>query len=78
MAATLKEAVWPVATVWLVGCAVIEGAAAAAAPTENAALSISFPPLESVTDWVMVCVPLATLLVPQGYAVPPLAVPVKS
>jgi len=30
VAATLKEAVWPVVTVWLAGCVVIEGATGAA------------------------------------------------
>ena len=77
VAATLKEAVCPIATDWLAGCAVIEGATTLE-PTENVPVSISLPPLESVTDCVIVCVPLETLVTAQGKAVPPPAVPAKS
>jgi hypothetical protein len=41
VAATLKEAVWPVVTVWLAGCVVIVGAAATT-------LSVKFTPETSV------------------------------
>ncbi len=77
VAATLKEAACPAETDWLAGWVVTEGATALE-PTENVAVSVSLPPLESVTDWVIVCVPLATLFVAQGKAPPPLAVPAKS
>jgi hypothetical protein len=76
VAATLKEVAFPAVTVWLAGCAVIEGATLAL--TENVALSTSVPPVGIVTNCVIVCVPLATLIVFQLYAVPSLAVPAKS
>jgi len=41
VAATLKVAVWPAVTVWLVGCVVIVGAT-------GAALSVKFTPVTLV------------------------------
>ena len=43
MAATLKEAVWPAVTVWLAGCAVIEGATGVALTVSVAALLVTLP-----------------------------------
>ena len=43
MAATLKEAVWPAVTVWLAGCAVIEGATGAALTVSVAGLLVTLP-----------------------------------
>ncbi len=43
VAATLKEAVWPVVTVWLAGCVVIEGATRAALTVRVAALLVTLP-----------------------------------
>jgi hypothetical protein len=72
----LKEAAFPAVTVWLPGWVVIEGDTEA--PTEKLALSTSLAPPGSVTNCVIVWVPLATLFVFQLYAVPSLAVPAKS
>src|SRR5258705_6082714 len=49
VAATLKEAVWPVVTVWPAGCVVIEGATGAAFTVRVAALLVTLPALIPVT-----------------------------
>ena len=43
MAATLKKAVWPAATVWLAGWVVMEGATGAALTVRVAALLVTVP-----------------------------------
>jgi membrane protease YdiL (CAAX protease family) len=50
VAVTLKVADWPVATVWLAGCAVIEGASGAGLTESVAALLVALPaPLLTTT-----------------------------
>jgi hypothetical protein len=43
VAVTLKVADWPVVTVWLAGCAVIEGASGAGFTESVAALLVALP-----------------------------------
>ena len=43
VAVTEKDAVWPTATVWLAGCAVIEGTAEAEVTVSTAALLLALP-----------------------------------
>jgi hypothetical protein len=43
LALTLKVAVWPAVTVWLAGCAVIDGATAAAFTVKVALLLVALP-----------------------------------
>jgi hypothetical protein len=45
VAATLKVADWPVVTVWLAGCAVIEGATGAGFTESVAVLLVALPAL---------------------------------
>ena len=61
VAATLKDAVWPVVTVWFAGCVVIEGATAAAFTVRVAALLVTLP-AELLTATVS-CAPLSELVV---------------
>ena len=61
MAATLKEAVWPVVTVWLAGCVVIEGATGAALTVSVAALLVTLPAVLLTT--AANCAPLSELAV---------------
>ena len=44
VAATENIALWPTVTVWLTGCAVIDGATAPAVTVRVAALLVAFPP----------------------------------
>ena len=60
-ASTLNEAAWPVITVWLVGCVVIEGGTAAAVTVRVAALLVTLP-AELLTTTVN-CAPLSELVV---------------
>ncbi len=61
VAATLKEADWPVVTVWLAGCVVIEGAAGAAFTVRVATLLVTLPAVLLIST--VNCAPLSELLV---------------
>jgi len=61
VAATLKEAVWPAVTVWLAGCAVIEGATGAAFTVRVAALLVALPAVLLTTT--VTCDALSELVV---------------
>ena len=61
MAATLKEAVWPAATVWLAGCVVIEGATGAALTVRVAAALVTLPAV--LLTFTVNCAPLSELVV---------------
>jgi hypothetical protein len=61
LAVTLKEAVWPAVTVWLAGCAVIEGATGAALTVRVTALLVTVPAVLLITT--VNCVPLSELVV---------------
>jgi hypothetical protein len=53
-AVTENEAVWPTVTVWLAGCAVIEGGPAAAGTVSVAALLVTLPVelLTTTLNWL--------------------------
>jgi len=61
VAATLKVADWPVVTVWLAGCALIEGATGAAFTESVAALLVALPALLLTT--AVNSAPLSELIV---------------
>ena len=61
MAVTEKEAVCPEVTVWLAGCAVIEGATAAALTVKVAALLVALPAV--LLTATVNCAPLSEIAV---------------
>ncbi len=61
VAVTLKEAVWPAVTVWLVGWVVIEGATGAAFTVRVAELLVTLPAVLLITT--VNCAPLSELVV---------------
>ena len=61
VAVTEKDAVCPTVTVWLAGCAVIEGPAVAALTVSVAALLVTFPDVLPTTT--VNCAPLSALVV---------------
>ena len=61
VAVTEKDAVCPAVTVWLAGCAVIEGADTAALTVNVAALLVTLPAVLFTT--AVNCAPLSALVV---------------